>query len=146
MFAWSVHREVEWLFSTSKGREHLCDSADCDRLVVTHLNRSHNFPGGMESVQAELSAYVMELAQADLPRDVDVPFLSLSDDGGVGDRRERSRGRSEMSGDFVVEDVDVDGETYRRLLFLSNPNLTQSEAKLKEGLCQGVSGSFDGAG
>ncbi len=111
----------------------MADSADCERLVVTHLNRSHDFPGGMASVQEELSGYVMELAPADLPADASVPFLSLSDDGSVGDRRERSRGRSELSGEFVVEDVEVDGETYRRLVFLSNPNLTQSEARLKEG-------------
>ncbi len=124
---------MEWLFSSAKGRQQLSDSADCGRLVVVHLNRSHDFPGGMAAVQEELSAYVMELAPSDLPPGVQVPFLSVSTDGGVGERRERSRGRSEMSGEFVVEDVEVDGDTFRRLIFLSNPNLTQSEAKLKKG-------------
>ncbi len=111
----------------------MADSASCDHLVVAHLNRTHDFAGGMEAVKDELSAHVMELAPPDMPADTQVPFLSLSDDGGVGSRRERSRGKSQMSGEFVVEDVDVDGDTFRRLIFLSNPNLTQSEAKLKIG-------------
>ena len=44
------------------------------------------------------------------------------------------RGQSELSGDYVIEDVQSDNnETYRRLVFLSNQNIVQSEAKLKRG-------------
>jgi hypothetical protein len=39
-----------------------------------------------------------------------------------------------MSGDYVIEDVDVSGDMYRRLVFSSNPNIIQSEAKLVSGL------------
>ena len=53
--------------------------------------------------------------------------------GHVGDRVERSRGRSEISGEFVVEDVQVGKDTFRRLVFMNNRNLTQSEAKIKSG-------------
>lgn len=42
-------------------------------------------------------------------------------------------GSSEISGEFVVEDVDVEGATRRRLVFLGNQFLVQSEAKLKRG-------------
>ena len=38
-------------------------------------------------------------------------------------------------GDHYVEDVEVNGDLFRRLIFTSNPNLTQSEAKIKMGTC-----------
>ena len=60
---------------------------------------------------------------------VQVPFLSAGDD--IGSRTVRYRGRSELSGDYVVEDVEGDGgQTFRRLIFLSDPNLVQSEVRL----------------
>ncbi len=60
-----------------------------------------------------------------------VPFLSLGAEGGdVGLRQERCRGKSQMSGEFVVEDVSVNGEIYRRLVFFNNPKLIQSESRI----------------
>ena len=63
----------------------------------------------------------------------------------------RHQGYSEHSGQFVVEDVQDrrTGVRTRRLVFLSAPQLTQSEVKLVKGvygslllcvLCVGVSG------
>ena len=37
----------------------------------------------------------------------------------VGQRQERCRGKSEISGEYVVEDVTVNGEVYRRLIFFN---------------------------
>jgi len=54
--------------------------------------------------------------------------LSLGDE--INIRTERHRGTSSLSGEFVVEDVDVTGSLYRRLIFFSNKNLVQSEARL----------------
>lgn len=48
-------------------------------------------------------------------------------------RSERHRGVSAISGEYLVEDVDVNGQTFRRLVFLSNRNLVQSEARLTKG-------------
>lgn len=59
------------------------------------------------------------------------PFLSLGDE--INIRTERYRGTSSVSGEFVVEDVDVSGHLYRRLIFFSNKNLVQSEARLVQG-------------
>jgi len=59
------------------------------------------------------------------------PFLSLGDE--INIRTERHRGSSSLSGDFVVEDIDVSGDLHRRLIFLSNKNLVQSEASLVQG-------------
>lgn len=58
-----------------------------------------------------------------------MPFLSVG--GDLGWREEVSRGVSELSGEFCVENVrGEDGELYRRLVFLSNVALVQSESRL----------------
>ena len=58
-----------------------------------------------------------------------VPFLSVG--GDLGWREEVSRGVSELSGEYCVENVKgEDGELYRRLVFLSNSALVQSESRL----------------
>lgn len=58
-----------------------------------------------------------------------VPFLSVG--GDLGWREEVSRGVSELSGEYCVENVKgEDGELYRRLIFLSNAALVQSESRL----------------
>ena len=52
-----------------------------------------------------------------------------------------------MSGDYVVEDVDGDGgQTFRRLIFLSNKNAIQSEARLVTGDYLRLSPRFVGVG
>ncbi len=58
-----------------------------------------------------------------------MPFLSVG--GNLGWREEVSRGVSELSGEYCVENVKgEDGELYRRLVFLSNSALVQSESRL----------------
>lgn len=60
-----------------------------------------------------------------------VPFLSAGED--IGERKVRYEGESEINGKFLVEEVKPgDGAIYRRLIFLSNENLVQSEVKLKQ--------------
>ena len=59
--------------------------------------------------------------------------MSIGGDAEIGSRVERCRGKSDFSGEYVVEDVEVNGDLFRRLIFTSNPNLTQSEAKIKMG-------------
>lgn len=61
-----------------------------------------------------------------------IPFLSLGED--IGSRTVVCEGHSELSGDYIVEDVVADeGQTFRRLIFTSCPNVIQSEARLKLG-------------
>jgi len=122
-------REVEWMFATAEGRGQLCDSASCARLVVVHLARDNIFTS-LAQVQEELAGAVLELAPDNLPPKYQVPFLSAGSEQ-VGDRVERCRGQSTMSGMYVVEDVCVGEDHVRRLIFLSRPHLTQSEAILK---------------
>lgn len=58
-----------------------------------------------------------------------VPFLSVG--GDIGVRTVRHRDTSPLSGEYVVEDVKGDGTCYfRRLIFLCNRNVVQSEVRL----------------
>ncbi|BFZ20867.1 hypothetical protein BsWGS_23906 [Bradybaena similaris] len=121
-------RETEWLFSTDKGRLHLLDSAGFQRLVVVTLSRGHTYEN-LESIKAELSSRVMELAPKDCSLKVQIPFLSIGED--IGKRFPVAQGRSDTSGDYLIEDVELNGgQLFRRLVFLSNKNVVQSEARM----------------
>ncbi|OXB57996.1 hypothetical protein ASZ78_011806 [Callipepla squamata] len=121
-------RETEWLFGTEEGRRQLAASAGFGRLVTAALHREQHYEG-MASIQAELSGKVMELAPPGLPARQQVPFLSVG--GDIGVRTVRHSDTSPLSGEFVVEDVKGDDACYfRRLVFLSNRNVVQSEARL----------------
>ncbi|CAL1541569.1 unnamed protein product [Lymnaea stagnalis] len=123
-------RETEWLFSTDKGRLHLQDSAGFQRLVVVSLNRGHDYEN-LDAIKAELSNKVMELAPKDCPPRSQIPFLSIGED--LGKRYAVAQGHSDISGDYLVEDVELNGgQLFRRLVFLANKNVVQSEARLIE--------------
>uniref|UniRef100_A0A2R5LH54 Putative spermine/spermidine synthase n=1 Tax=Ornithodoros turicata TaxID=34597 RepID=A0A2R5LH54_9ACAR len=122
-------RETEWLFSSPEGRLQLAESCSAERLVVVHLSRNHVY-NSLEEVKGELSQKVMELAPSSCTEGKQVPFLSTGED--VGHREVRHRGSSELTGDYVVEDVTLgSGTVVRRLIFLNKPHVVQSEARLK---------------
>ncbi|CAL4094377.1 unnamed protein product, partial [Meganyctiphanes norvegica] len=121
-------REQEWMFGNPAGREKLAESASASRLIVVHLCRDQTYTS-LSSIQDELSTKVMELAPSRLPSNTKVPFLSVGED--LGSREIRHRGESQFSGPFVIEDVgSSEGTKFRRLIFLNNQNVVQSEAKL----------------
>ncbi|XP_006277644.1 eEF1A lysine and N-terminal methyltransferase [Alligator mississippiensis] len=121
-------RETEWLFGMEEGRKQLAASAGFRRLITVALHRDQHYEG-MESIQAELSGKVMELAPPGLPAHQQVPFLSVG--GDIGVRTVQHRDTSTVSGEYVIEDVKGDEMCYfRRLIFLSNRNVVQSEARL----------------
>uniref|UniRef100_A0ABI7WD78 eEF1A lysine and N-terminal methyltransferase n=1 Tax=Felis catus TaxID=9685 RepID=A0ABI7WD78_FELCA len=121
-------RETEWLFGMEEGRKQLAASAGFRRLITVALHRGQQYEG-MDSIQAELSARVLELAPAGMPTQQQVPFLSVG--GDIGVRTVQHQACSPLSGNYVVEDVQGDDKRYfRRLIFLSNRNVVQSEARL----------------
>ncbi|XP_071947515.1 eEF1A lysine and N-terminal methyltransferase-like [Antedon mediterranea] len=122
-------REVEWLFSNPKGRVDLAKSASFQRLIVVTLHRDNQYES-LKAIQDELSGDVMELAPSDLPENTKVPFLSIGDD--IGKRTIVERGTSQLSGDFIIEDVETQGESMRRLIFMKSQHHVQSESKLKK--------------
>lgn len=61
-----------------------------------------------------------------------IPYLSLGSD--VGKREVIFKGKSDLSGSYIVEEVTgQDGKILRRLIFLSNQFVIQSEALVKIG-------------
>uniref|UniRef100_A0A8C2XQP0 eEF1A lysine and N-terminal methyltransferase n=1 Tax=Cyclopterus lumpus TaxID=8103 RepID=A0A8C2XQP0_CYCLU len=109
--------ETAWLYSSAEGRRQLAASANFRRLVVAAMHRNQEYTD-MQAVQSELSPMVMDLAPPGMPANQQVPFLSVG--GDLGWREE-----------YCVENVKgEDGELYRRLVFLSNAALVQSESRL----------------
>ncbi|XP_030582494.1 eEF1A lysine and N-terminal methyltransferase [Archocentrus centrarchus] len=120
--------ETAWLYSSSEGRRQLAASANFRRLVIVSMHRNQEYTD-MQAVQSELSPVVMDLAPPGMPANQQVPFLSVG--GDLGWREEVNRGVSQLSGEYCVENVKgEDGELYRRLVFLSNAALVQSESRL----------------
>lgn len=122
-------RETEWLFATKPGRRKLLESAQYSRLAIVTMHRNQTYTS-LDDIKLELNETVKSFAPRGLRDAGKIPFLSLGSD--VGTRKVVHKGTSEMSGDFVVEDVTTDGKkTYRRLIFLNNQSVIQSEALLK---------------
>ncbi|CAK9813196.1 eEF1A lysine and N-terminal methyltransferase homolog [Anthophora plagiata] len=120
-------KETDWLFSTKEGRQQVLKSAERDRLAIVTLCREHKFES-WDAIKNELEDCILNLAPEGLSRKNDIPFLSLGSDVGV--RRTCYEGKSDLSGPFVVEEIERDGTEFRRLIFLDNPYVVQSEARL----------------
>ncbi|CAL4069158.1 unnamed protein product, partial [Meganyctiphanes norvegica] len=121
-------REAEWIFGSPAGRDKLAASANASRLVVVHLCRNQTYIS-LSAIQEELSANIMELKPLQLPPKTKVPFLSVGEN--LGSRDIRHQGESNFSGPFVIEDISFSkGTKFRRMIFLNNQNVVQSEAKL----------------
>ncbi|XP_055540802.1 eEF1A lysine and N-terminal methyltransferase homolog [Wyeomyia smithii] len=120
-------RETEWLFSTPKGRHKLLTSAGHDRLAIVSMHRGQSYDS-LDAVKEELSESVKSLAPAGLR--VQIPYLSLGSD--VGQRETIFSGHSAISGAYIVEEVlGNDNRLLRRLVFLNNQSVVQSEAMVK---------------
>ncbi|KAG7228851.1 hypothetical protein INR49_008629 [Caranx melampygus] len=106
--------ETAWLYSSTEGRKQLAASANFRRLIIVAMHRNQEYTD-MQAVQSELSPMVMDLAPGGMPPNQQVPFLSVG--GNLGWREVVSRGMSELSGEYCVENVKgEDGELYRRLV------------------------------
>lgn len=123
-------RETDWFFATKKGRQQVLNSSKKDRLAIFTLNREHTFDS-WEEVKCELHECVMSIAPLTLPTGIEIPILSFGNEIGV--RNIICQGESEISGCYVIEEVERDNVRYRRLVFLNNPYQVQSEAKLLQG-------------
>ncbi|KAM7351156.1 eEF1A lysine and N-terminal methyltransferase homolog [Cochliomyia hominivorax] len=120
-------REIEWLFATPEGRKKLQASAKFQRMAVVTLHRDQ-FYESLDAVKLELSEHIKSLAPMDLKEQI--PFLSLGSD--VGKRETLVSGFSKISGDFRIEEVEgTHGKLFRRLIFLNNQFVIQSEAVVK---------------
>uniref|UniRef100_A0A1B6D8N5 Methyltransferase type 11 domain-containing protein n=1 Tax=Clastoptera arizonana TaxID=38151 RepID=A0A1B6D8N5_9HEMI len=124
-------REHEWLFGVPEGRKTLVKSSGFDRLAIVHLHRDHIYTS-LKDVQEETADVIMRLSPPikNNSKAPIIPYLSVGSD--IGNCKEIARGESKMSGGYVIEEIeDSDKNILRRLIFLSNQNCIQSEAKLK---------------
>ncbi|KAK9301521.1 hypothetical protein QLX08_006146 [Tetragonisca angustula] len=122
-------KETDWLFSTKEGRQQLLKSSQRDRLAIVTLCREHKFES-WDAVKAEIEDCILNLAPEGLSGKNDIPFLSLGTD--IGIRKTCIEGESRLTGPFIVEEIERDGNEFRRLIFLNNSYVVQSEARLKE--------------
>ena len=124
-------REVEFLFNTTEGQMDLAGQAGFARFIVVAMERGHDFSGGLDQVKRELDPYMSKLAPpSNSP--FQIPYLTTGTDS-LGSRVEMHSGKSEYSGEYAVEEVvtdEDDGIIVRRLIFLDNSNLVQSEVRL----------------
>jgi len=130
-------REVEFLFNTTEGQMDLAKQAGFARLIVVAMERGHDFSGGLDQVKSELDSYMTKLAPPTGTggASASIPYLTTGTDS-LGHRVEMHRGKSTYSGEYAVEEVltneddDNGGTIVRRLIFLNNSNLVQSEIRL----------------
>lgn len=87
-------------------------------------------------IQTELNSFMRQLApgKALSSGAGSIPYVTPSSDEDIGSRVEICSGRSEYSGEWVIEEVPDLGaksltHVLRRLIFLSNRALIQSEAR-----------------
>ncbi|KAK9680381.1 Methyltransferase domain [Popillia japonica] len=119
--------EAEWLFSTNEGRIQLTKMTKNNRLVIITMHRDQKY-GTLDDVKQELNDVVKNFAPTNITQKI--AFLSLGSD--VGNRIVRHKGKSKYSGDYIIEDVEVEnGIKYRRLYYLQSQLTIQSEAQLK---------------
>uniref|UniRef100_M4BQG5 Methyltransferase type 11 domain-containing protein n=1 Tax=Hyaloperonospora arabidopsidis (strain Emoy2) TaxID=559515 RepID=M4BQG5_HYAAE len=123
-------REHEWMFSTEEGANELAAGAGFSRLILVAFGRGGHAFESTAKVQEELNAKIMELAPDTLGIDEKIPYLTVEE--GLGARNIVHQSTSSLSGAFFVEEVKEDGELLRRLVFLSNTNVIQSEVKLQD--------------
>ncbi|XP_011499708.1 PREDICTED: methyltransferase-like protein 13 [Ceratosolen solmsi marchali] len=121
-------RESDWLFGTKEGRQELLKSTQQDRLAIVIFQRGQNFET-LEKVKDELAESIKMFAPSELSKN-HIPFLSLGSD--IGKRNICYEGNSDISGPFVVEEIENENCLYRRLIFLNNLFVIQSEVKLKQ--------------
>jgi len=121
-------RESEWLFGTHEGRICLATEAGFTRLVVVHLVRGQKYES-MNKIQEEIKNPLASLSPLCVTeKNIQAPIMTVENE--VGDRDIVYQGQSDFSGDFVVEDVSCDRKIFRRLIFLNNPNVIQSEVEI----------------
>ncbi len=73
-FVVPIGKELEWHFGTRLGRQELVAQAQYQRLIIVYLNRAHTY-ANLDSILAELSPKIIELAPKGLPANYKVRFF-----------------------------------------------------------------------
>lgn len=120
--------ETDWLYASKQGRRKVLQLSQFSRLAIVTMHRDQIY-NTLDDIKLELNDTVKSFSPKEMKTSDKIPFLSVGAD--VGTRKVIHKGTSELSGDFVIEDVTVNEKnTYRRLVFMSNQSVIQSEALL----------------
>ena len=113
------------MFATEIGRWSLVKQAGYSRLIIIILNHGHIF-NSIDDVKGEMSAKILDLAPSKCSNLMEIPFLSVGQS--IGDRIEIYKSPDNT---ILIEDnKDDDGDIYRYVVFLSKPEMIQSEILL----------------
>ncbi|XP_053599150.1 eEF1A lysine and N-terminal methyltransferase homolog [Microplitis demolitor] len=123
-------RDSDWLFGTKEGRKEFAELMEKDRIAIVILGRNHTFKN-WDEVKEELNYSVKNLAPSGLPSNSTIAYLSLGAD--VGKCEILHEEESKINGRIAIEDVYSDNHDlkFRRLIFLKNQFVIQSDAKVK---------------
>ncbi|CAM9411231.1 unnamed protein product [Ectocarpus sp. 12 AP-2014] len=146
-------RDRDFAFSSREGLHQVAASANARRLIAVRLNRGHDFSHGVEGVKAEISPSISDFApeaSATATGGPGIPIMAVADGLGA-EGRVVAEGRLECSGNYVVEEEEEEDEeededesrpagVYRRLIFLKNEGVVQTEVRMLG------EGEDDGAG
>jgi hypothetical protein len=131
-------RESEFIFASQRGLLSVAESAGCARLIAVAFGRRHRFES-QQAVQEELTFVVQVLSQQGLflppavykrnNKNLTIPFMALD---GIGSRNVLAEGATTLSGNYLVEQVKADSRMVRRLYFMDNPFVIQSEVGMLE--------------
>ncbi|CAM9929821.1 unnamed protein product, partial [Ectocarpus fasciculatus] len=146
-------RDRDFTFSSREGLHQVAASANARRLIAVRLNRGHDFSHGVEGVKAEISPSISDFApeaSAAATGGPGIPIMAVADGLGA-EGRVVAEGRLECSGNYVVEEEEEEDEdededesrpagVYRRLIFLKNEGVVQTEVRMLG------EGEDDGAG
>lgn len=109
-------KERDSMISTDLGKWALVNQAGYSRLIIITLNHGHKFDS-IETVKAELSPKVIDLAPSNCSNYKEIPFLTIGTD--IGERAELYRSADDS---IFVEDLkDNEGNLYRQVIFSSKP-------------------------
>ncbi|CAD7700713.1 unnamed protein product [Ostreobium quekettii] len=122
-------KESEWLYSTPEGQWEVSSQCNAQRLVLVALAGGCQ-AADMHALQATLSPMVLDLAPTSVRfQPKKIPYMTAVE--GIGRKAVRDKVESKLSGRIIVEDVELDDGRYlRRLVFVSNSSVIQSEVIL----------------
>eukprot|EP00615_Pteridomonas_danica_P000556 CAMPEP_0114352280 /NCGR_PEP_ID=MMETSP0101-20121206/17825_1 /TAXON_ID=38822 ORGANISM="Pteridomonas danica, Strain PT" /NCGR_SAMPLE_ID=MMETSP0101 /ASSEMBLY_ACC=CAM_ASM_000211 /LENGTH=556 /DNA_ID=CAMNT_0001492597 /DNA_START=734 /DNA_END=2404 /DNA_ORIENTATION=- len=118
-------REHEFLFNTKEGLKQIAQSAQCSRLLSISLNRGYKFDS-LEHIKNELSQTVVDFSPHHFKGKI--PFITTED--GAGIRNAVSNGKLTYGDEYIVEEAEINGMVVRRLVFMTNSNVIQTEVRL----------------
>jgi hypothetical protein len=118
-------REHEFLFSSEDGLKQIAQSASCSRLLSFALNRGHVF-NSLEDVKMELNQSVIDFSPESFSGRI--PFITTQD--GAGCRNAVAEGRLSYGDEYIVEEAEIEGRVVRRLVFMTNSSVIQTEVRL----------------